>query len=320
MITLVIPVYNMEQYLPRCMKTVLVQTRRDFEVVLVDDGSTDCSGKMCDEYAKEYTNLITVVHKQNGGLSSARNAGIDAAKGEYIVFPDPDDWLEPDYVASFLELLDQYNSDLNCVGHYVEFDDRRVSANEGCSFTQLNQTEARRALLINPKISGFAWNKLYKLDIIRDNGLRFLDDVGTTEDLDFSYRYLTYCKNVCFAPNKRVYHYYQRPGAATHSGFTKHKLNSIHTYEKIIADTDDAVLRRAAEILICDTAINLLWAYKNAKAKDKDSYQKLKNYLKQKLSVYLNSSEVSRGRKLQAIIVKMSPSLYCMIKNMISKG
>lgn len=98
MLTLAIPVYNMKQYLSRCMETLLAQTCRDLEILLIDDGSTDGSGEMCDAYAAEHPNFVRVVHKKNGGLSSARNAGIDAAKGEYIIFPDPDDWVEPDYV------------------------------------------------------------------------------------------------------------------------------------------------------------------------------------------------------------------------------
>ena len=91
MITLVVPIYNMAQYLPRCVDSLLRQTCRDFEIVLVDDGSTDASGAMCDRYAADHPGHIRVIHKENGGLSSARNAGIDAARGEFVIFPDPDD-------------------------------------------------------------------------------------------------------------------------------------------------------------------------------------------------------------------------------------
>lgn len=86
-LSLAVPVYNMERYLHRCMDTLLAQTCRDFEILLIDDGSTDGSGTTCDAYAAQYPELIRVIHKKNGGLSSARNAGIDAAKGEYIIFP-----------------------------------------------------------------------------------------------------------------------------------------------------------------------------------------------------------------------------------------
>ena len=104
MLTFAIPVYNMESLLERCMDTMLSQTCRDFEIILVDDGSTDASPALCDAYAAAHPGLIRVVHKPNGGLSSARNAGIDAARGEFIVFPDPDDWVEPEYVRHLLQL------------------------------------------------------------------------------------------------------------------------------------------------------------------------------------------------------------------------
>ena len=104
MLTLAIPVYNMESLLGRCMDAMLSQTSRDFEIVLEDDGSTDASPVLCDGYAAEHPGFIRVVHKPNGGLSSARNAGIEAAKGEFIIFPDPDDWTEPQYVEHLLTL------------------------------------------------------------------------------------------------------------------------------------------------------------------------------------------------------------------------
>ena len=104
MLTLVVPIYNMEKYLARCMDSLLGQSCRDFEIILVDDGSTDSSGTLCDSYAARYPELVRVIHKPNGGPSSARNAGLDAARGEFVTFPDPDDWVEPDYVGSFLRL------------------------------------------------------------------------------------------------------------------------------------------------------------------------------------------------------------------------
>ncbi len=101
MLTLVVPIYNKEQYLPRCLDALLAQTISDYEILLINDGSTDGSGAVCDRYAAEYPGLIRVIHKPNGGLSDARNVGIDSALGDFITFPDPDDWVEPDYVQTF---------------------------------------------------------------------------------------------------------------------------------------------------------------------------------------------------------------------------
>ena len=319
MLTLAIPVYNMEQYLPRCMESMLAQTCREFELLLVDDGSTDGSGSMCDAYADGHPDLIRVVHKANGGLSSARNAGIDAVKGECIVFPDPDDWVEPDYVEKLLEYRRQYDADLVCTGHYIDTETGCTPAMQDHPLITLSGTEAQKALLLPPQMSGFAWNKLYRLDIIREHSLRFLDDVGITEDLDFAYRYLAFCWTVCFAPSARTYHYFQRDGAATRSGFSRRKLDSLHTYEKIINDCHQTMpeLAQAAKDEICTTAVNLIWMYQNSEIKDTEAKKILLCRIRENLPAYLRGKRYGPGRKVQAVLAGFCPGLYAHLKNAV---
>ena len=321
MITLAIPVYNMEALLARCMDTMLAQTSRDFEIVLVNDGSTDTSGAMCDAYAASHPGFIRVVHKPNGGLSSARNAGIDAARGEFIIFPDPDDWVEPQYVEYLLKLQREHHADLVCTGFFVATDAVSTIGSVEDGIAVLCGADARRGLLLPPRMNGFAWNKLYRLDIIREHGLRFLDDVGTTEDLDFAYRYLAYAESVCHAPGLRTYHYYQRPGAATHSGYSPKKLGSIRTYEKIASDcvSRDPELKRAAEDEICVTAVNLLWAWEMGDRSDKAGRKILLSCIRRYLPVHLSSRTYGHGRKLQAITAAISPKLFTWLKNAAQK-
>ena len=321
MLTLAVPVYNMEAYLPRCMDTLLSQSCRDFEILLVDDGSTDRSAAMCDAYAAKYPELIRVVHKKNGGLSSARNAGIDAARGDYIVFPDPDDWVEADYVEKLLAHRNQYDADLVCTGYFVDTDGTCVPANQGQGPLVLSGTDGQRALLLPPQMNGFAWNKLYRLDIIKDHNLRFLDDVGITEDLDFAYRYLAFCKRAVYAPSDRTYHYYQRDGAATRSGFSKRKMDSLRTYEKIIADCTDTSpdLAQAARDEICTTAVNLIWMYGNSGQKDPQAKKALLKHIRKHLPAYLSGTRYGVGRKVQAVLAGVCPSLYVCLKNIVQK-
>ncbi len=315
-VSVVVPVYNMEKYLCRCMDTLLNQSTDDMEIILVDDGSKDESAEMCDDYAKKYPDLIRTVHKENGGLSSARNAGIDVSKGEYVIFPDPDDWVEPDYIARLLEIYDQYSPDLACVGHFVDYESgESVVANKNTPFVTLDRLDAQKALMSYPNVCGFAWNKLYKLSIIRQHNLRFLDDVGTTEDMDFAYRYLKYCQNICFDPQTRVYHYFQRGDSATLCGFSMGNFNSIRTYEKIIEDSvDNKELITIAKQQICNTAINLICAYKKEKIDNKQVYKSLRKYLKNNLPTYLSGKEFGTGRKLQGIFALLLPSLYAKLK------
>ncbi len=321
MLTLAIPVYNMISFLPQCMKTMLSQTSQDFEIILVDDGSTDGSADLCDNYAAQFPNLIRAVHKVNGGLSSARNAGIDAASGDFIIFPDPDDWVEPDYVQHLLELQKTHNADLVCTGYYVATGNGSSPASADSTPVVLSSKDAQKGLLLSPRLSGFAWNKLYRLDIIRSHSLRFLDDVGTTEDLDFVYRYLAYANNICYAPCYRTYHYYQRPGAATHSGFSKRKLESIRTYEKIISDCASwsSELQNAAEEEICVTAVNLLWSLRMTKPFDRDCQKMLLQAIRKHLKSHLLSNRYGAGRKIQALTAAVSPTIFTFLKNCAQK-
>lgn len=321
-ITLAIPVYNMEQYLPRCMETMLAQTCRDFELLLIDDGSTDGSGPMCDTYAAGHPDLIRVIHKENGGLSSARNAGIAEAKGDCISFPDPDDWVEPDYVETLLEYRQLHKADLVCTGYCVDTESTCVPSAPDHPPLLLSGTEAQKALLLPPQMKGFAWNKLYRLDLIRQHGLRFLDDVGITEDLDFSYRYLAFCQTVCFVPSARTYHYFQRDGAATRSSFSRRKLDSLHTYEKIIADCEHTMpdLAQAARDDICTTAVNLIWMYENAEIKDAAVKEVLLRHIRENLPAYLRGKRYGFGRKVQAVLAGFCPGLYAHLKNAVQRN
>lgn len=317
MISCVVPIYNMEKYIERCMNALLSQ-QGDYEIILVDDGSTDSSGKLCDDYEAQYPELVKVIHKSNNGLSSARNAGIDAAKGEYIIFADPDDWTEPDYISRLCELQKQHNPDLLCVGYFVDYDDNCRPAGEGQCFAHMNSATAQRMLLTSV-MGGFAWNKLYHTDIIRKNNLYFYDDVGTTEDLDFAFSYLEYCDSIVFSPEDRLYHYYQRSGAATHSRFSSKQLDSIHTYEKIIdASADDGVILAAKEE-ICNTAVNLLWNYRMSNADYPGVLSAIKANIRKYIAVYIKSNRYGMGRKLQAVLACFMPGLYILLKKRISK-
>lgn len=317
-ITAVISVFNMEKYLRRFMDAFL-QQKYIREIILVDDGSTDESTLICDAYATKFPDLIRVIHKENGGLSSARNAGIEAANGEYIIFPDPDDWVEPRYTQRMIELQEQYHSELVCIGHYINYDNKQFLGKKGQDFLITSGKLAQKFLVVQPCISSFAWDKLYHLDIIRKYKLRFLDDVGTREDVDFIFRYLEHCESVCYDPESRLYHYYQRSGAATHSGFSQKKLKALHVYEKIIESTDDTELIRAAQEEICNTAINLVCLYKKSKYDDQVAWNKLRKYIHDNLIYYLSSKHFGIGRKLQAILAYWAPDMYSIVKKYMTK-
>ena len=313
MLTLVVPTYNKAQYLPRCMDALLAQTARDFEILLIDDGSTDGSGPLCDAYAAAHPDRVRVIHKSNAGLSEARNTGIDNARGDWITFPDPDDWVEPEYVRTFLELLEEYPADLVCTGVWVDSGENRHPGHPDGPTVTMTAGEARRSLLLPPKMGGFAWNKVYHLDLLRRHALRFRSDVGTVEDLDFAYRYLKHAKGVCFCPSGRTYHYDQHPESATNSDFSLRNLANFRVYELIARDGDPALVRAAREE-ICVVAVNQLWSLLRSGRKDPRSRRLLLSHIRRNLPVHLRSPLYGWRRKLQALTAAVCPRLFAFLK------
>ena len=165
-ITIVVPVYNVEKEIDRCIHSLVAQTLQDIEIILVDDGSTDASGLICDKWMAR-DDRISVVHKANGGLSSARNAGIEIAEGHYIGFVDSDDYVDPRMYQALLEGFSDESISICCCGRYVHHDgiiDEQYSLQEPRSFTRY---EAAKEVLLNGAIDVAAWDKLYKRELFR---------------------------------------------------------------------------------------------------------------------------------------------------------
>lgn len=212
LLSVIIPVYNVEEYLPRCLESVLNQTYSNLEILLVDDGTPDSSGQICDAYAAR-DSRIRVIHKENGGLSSARNAGLDAATGEYIAFLDSDDWIEPETYETLLSLAKQYDVKLVCGGRYD------VSSGTGektvglCPPRQevVTAEEALRRLFLWDNIDSAAWDKLYHSSLFRR--VRFPLGV-ICEDVPIQYGIMLDAGRIAMC-DKPLYNYYHRPGSIT---------------------------------------------------------------------------------------------------------
>ena len=309
-ITVVVSVYNMEKYLHRCMNSLLEQTYKEYEIILVDDGSTDSSQRLCDSYAQKYSNKVKCIHKKNGGLSSARNCGIEAANSRYVIFPDPDDWVEPDYLQRFIEAQKIHPSALICCGYVVEFEEQRNAIVENGKTIAYCREQAQLHLLKSTKINGFAWNKLYDIQVIRAYNLRFLDDVGTKEDLDFAFRYMEHIDSVVHAAEYATYHYLQRIGSATWSGYTQKRFDGLRVYEKMIAaNPDDSVLIREAKSCICSASLNLIAMYIKDGIENPCQWEILACNIRNNWKNVFFSSSCSLKRKLAALAAQFNPHL-----------
>ena len=230
-VSVIVPVYNVEKYLARCVDSILNQTFNDFELILVDDGSPDNSGKICDEYA-ERDSRVKVIHKQNGGVSSARNLGIKTSIGEFITFIDSDDWIEP----KMFEQL--YNASENCDIIFCGF--------TSYSLRKTTTDVLPAAIVDNRQLADFyvnnntgslcfstVWAKFYRTEIIKNNNLYFDAGIPSGEDTIFNLIACRYCQKAAFV-EASLYNYERRNvGSATRKYFYKMYEYKIAIYEAI---------------------------------------------------------------------------------------
>lgn len=233
-ISIIVPVYKVEQYLERCVNSLINQTYKNIEIILVDDGSPDQCPKMCDDYASE-DSRIKVIHKKNGGLSDARNAGLDAAIGEYIAFVDSDDWVEPDFIEQLYVNAKKENADISIIGCTLVWDDgRRKPVSNDKGYYVFDNEKAIREMLAQRKFGCMVCQKMYRKQIF--DTVRF--PVGKLyEDVAVSMPTFLRARKVVVSENQG-YNYYQRDDSIVNSKFDERKLFFLECCQNIIKYSD----------------------------------------------------------------------------------
>ena len=235
LISIIIPVYNVEKYLEDCLNSVVNQTYKNLEIILIDDGSTDNSGKICDLYAKK-DNRIVVIHKENAGVSSARNVGLKIAKGLYIGFVDPDDYIAEDmYEILYQNIIkNDYNISVCKYSRITDRNFNKLSENRNNKSIVLNMCESMYYML-SPEF-GYdcsVWNKLYKKDIIKN----FDEKIIVGEDLWYNFKIFMQDNNKTIFYVAEKYYYYNRLDSACRSiKFRKSDLKLIKIWKKILVE------------------------------------------------------------------------------------
>lgn len=225
LITIIVPVYNVAPYLRTCIDSIIQQTYKNLEIILVDDGSTDESSSICDEYIQK-DNRVVVIHKENGGLSEARNVGIDIAKGDYIGFVDSDDFIEPDMYEVLYSACQINSAEISISGRYLEFETECKTTNLFCrdEFQICSNVEAMKKLLIWQDCDSAAWDKLYDAKLFTQQ--RY--PVGVLhEDLNVTIRLFYNCKKIVFT-GIPLYHYRIRENSICRSNFSEKKFDLIY--------------------------------------------------------------------------------------------
>ena len=232
-ISIIVPVYNVRDYLEQCITSLLAQTYSNIEIILVNDGSTDGSLEVCKRF--ENNNKIKIINQSNKGLSGARNAGIQNASGEYLGFVDSDDFVDPCMYQFLVEAIEKDQAEISCCGRYI-FTDRVVGERYNSKTTRIfSKSDAMRELLLSGCIDVAAWDKLYRRDLFCD--IRYPEG-ETNEDLAIVYKLFDRCRSIVHC-GKTCYYYRQRVGSITKKRFS---LSRSLLLEKHLMDMKDYII------------------------------------------------------------------------------
>lgn len=314
LITVIIPIYNVGTYVEATIKSLLAQSYKNIEIILVDDGSTDDSGGVCDKYA-ERDKRIKVIHKANGGVSSARNVGLEEAKGEYVAFVDGDDIVSADYIKSLYEMLKENDVDMSVQVYYNMFSakkeksvteniDRVMSANEFMEFEILGCRDTS------------VYVKLYRLEIIQSYNIRFDENITNLEDMLFLFQYLSKCNRVFYDTNQVNYYRTIRRDGVVFSKFQEHKLTAFkareYVYDALLARNDEKLLTKELTLELQDGIGFLVAMHSSGYRGERVTY--VRNYIKKRI-VRLKGN-LSFKNMAKIIMLFLLPDAYMLLRKL----
>lgn len=324
LVSIILPIYNVEKYLDRCIQSILNQSYENLEIILVDDGSPDRSSEICDEYRKS-DQRIKVVHKENGGLSDARNAGLILAKGKYIIFLDSDDYIEHTMVEDAVTVLEKNNSDIVIWGYYADFvdeDENLISSKiiNPCISGDFLKSDFYEVTITNELIGilGYAWNKMYKKSLLLKNNFKFTKGLSLVEDIVFNGPVLTSAERISFIEKPYV-HYMQRSretlGTKFYENYYELKKMAMNTVESMLSEwgkTDCEISKIKSNLLYntLKSTTRLLSKAENYTKDEKDIYLKTllnKSDVQDTLSAY--SPKNHKDRLIKFLMLKRQSNL-----------
>ena len=241
-ISVIVPVYNVEKYVARCLDSIVNQTFKDIEIICVDDGSEDGSVTIVKEYASR-DDRIQIIHQENGGLSSARNTGMNHARGKYISFVDSDDWIDPDFFEKLYNAAEKYNASAACSGIKRPHASGKVPIKLKIEKEEILSGVAEKYKKLEIPRKCYVWNKIYKKDEIDKMNLRFVEGV-MFEDIYFTIRFLYYSGDIITVPDV-WYHYWANNKSITRDMKDKNQMD-------ILAARADFIKFSREHHIICD--------------------------------------------------------------------
>ena len=307
-VSIIAPIYKSEEFLPKMVESIRKQTYQNFELILVDDESPDNSGKLCDEYAQKDVR-IKVIHKKNGGCSSARNEGLKHVTGEYLTFIDGDDWMEPDCLEYFVTLIESNDCEM-AMSRNLMMDSKpnQIKNDEVCVLTP----EQAVCCILYVDVPVAAWNKMYKTDIVKNNNITF-EISWFGEGLLFSSMAAQYTNRVAVGCRK-VYGYRMNN---VNSGTTTRRVkdglgmleHSIYVKNRLVLKTPN--VENAADWHINRNTFNLLWYIIGSGEEDnyRDKYNELREELLRTFPKVFIKSKVNIFKKLIIVFTTFTPRI-----------
>ena len=317
-ISVIVPIYNVEPYLHRCVDSLLLQTYQDFELILIDDGSTDNCGMICDEYAA-LDDRIRVIHKLNGGLSDARNVGLEIATGEYIAFVDSDDWVARDYLECLFVTLCETGADI-CECNLIKTTGEKNIHKNGNDLAVYDTVDAMEKLICDEIFHQHVWNKLYHRKVIA--GIMF--PVGkTNEDEFWTYQVMGNAKKVAKISNI-LYFYFQRSGSIMNETYSLKRLDALEAKKKRQLFIDEFFPKLSSQARINLFGSSIYAGQMSMIYLSKDQQAEARKKINAVISEYKISFKECfriRGRsKIWFILAKCSFWKTCKIRNILKKG
>lgn len=307
MLSIVVPIYKVEKYLNKCIDSILCQTFTDFELILVDDGSPDRCGEICDYYQKR-DKRVRVIHKENGGLSSARNAGIDIASGEYIGFVDSDDYIEPFMYEYLIESLKKNKCLLSiCAINYVFEDGKSICKVKDEEDQVFNFSDAILEMNTYRLFDMGAWSKVYHKSLF--NNLRF--PVGKlSEDFYIMYKIFDRAQKISYVATP-CYNYLQRQNSISRNTKINHDFEYAAKEQMEYLETKYPELKVLAHTSYASAALTVYDFYiKNNVKCSKEQLKHFKKILKENYSYIVKAKYLSKTKKIQFALFKINPILY----------
>lgn len=308
LVSVIVPVYNREKYINRCVESILNQTYQNLEIILVDDGSADKSGKICDSYTDS---RVKVIHQRNQGVSVARNSGIDEAKGEWICFIDSDDYVSIDYIEYLLGLCKKHSLPVAQCGAVSGTDSNYLFPNE-----KPNEKVWKIGDLYespNRDFRGLVWGKIFHITLF--NNLRFWPGKRIAEDEDVAFKAVYKARRIVIG-NRHLYYYFMSPESATRTKSSAVNFDFVEIYENRIGFLEEHREIRLIEITKKELCIRLMMNYIEAKrnkstGKDKERLiKKFKQYYGE-----IKHASFSKKESYALKLFRMMPDLISFLEN-----